>query len=244
MANAPKKSASKKAAPTRRTVGQKSGQGTKRAGTRTARGATPKPTPQTAAVEAQQEALEPVTLISGRGGFQLRCGGPLPDGTYEQEWGLVFGKKGFIVADDETLEAVKKVLAGEWTDRSVSGQQFLRNARIARLQIIKHGLETPPIPAWESSAPDSRVDIALMSGNLATADDIKKAIRYEKQSPERERPGQKPRQPEPVTLAKLEALLAAQEAGVKVAGVNPSVGAAASANATGSPLQAGAQELG
>ncbi len=231
-------------AATRRTVGQKQGEGIKSAGTRTGRGQAPAPTPAEKAHEEQESQLAPVTLISGRGGFQLKVGGPLPDGSYEQPWDLTFGKKGFIVADERTVAAVEKVLAGEWSDRTVHGHVFQRNARTARLQIVKHGLELPPIPAWDDLAPDSRVDVALAAGMLKDEVSIKKALRYEHQADERTAhlPKDRRREAEPVTVAKLEALLAAQAAGVTVQGVNPAVAAAASGGGA-SPLQAGATEL-
>lgn len=233
--------AKKSAGVTRRTTGKKRGEGTKSAGTKTGRGQAPAQSAEAMAREEQKEQLEPVTLISGRGGFQLRCGGPRPDGTFEPEWHLQFGKKGFIVADDETLAAVEKVLAGEWSDGQVHGEVFRRNAKTARLQIIRHGMETPPIPAWEGLSSDSRVDVALQAGMLRTADAIKRAIRYENQSTERtaQLPAKDRRDADPVTVAKLEALLMAQSAGVKVQGVD--AGGAASAGA--SPLLAGPVEL-
>lgn len=235
---------SKKAPTTRRVTGQKRGQGTAKGGTRTARGKAPEKAAETKARDAQAKQLEPVTLITGRGGFQLKVGGPLPDGSYEQPWDLTFGSRGFIEADAETVAAVEKVLAGEWSDRSVQGKDFQRNARTARLAIIRHGLETPPIPSWERLASDSRVDVALQSGLLDTQEKVAKAIRYEKQSKERtsQLPPDQRREEDPVTLAKLEALLTAQRAGVQVAGVNANIGAAASTD-NASPLQVGRTEL-
>lgn len=234
---APKKKAAQGSKVTRRTTGTKQG-GARRStgGTKTGQGQAPKKAPVDAAAEEQKEALEPVTLIAGRGGFQLRAGGPKPDGSYEQPWELTFGKRGFIAADDETVDAVQKVLDGEWTDGSVGGRDFQRNASIARLQIIRHGLESPPIPAWDNLGSDSRVEIALEAGVLRTPAAIKKAIRYEKQSGDRT----PKRAPDETTLGMLEALLGAQQAGVRVAGVD----AGAAASAGGGGLLAGAQELG
>ena len=235
-------SGSKKPA-TRRTVGDKAGQGRPTSGTRTGRGRAPEAASVTKATRAQEKQLDPVTLICGSGAFQLRAGGPTTDGGWEEEWTLEFGKKGFIEADEESEAAVRKVLEGTWSDKKVGPKDFQRNGRAARLQIIKHGLEKPPVPAWEGNAEDSRVDIALQAGYLGSEEAIRAAIRYEKQSPERISADGKSREPSAVSIEKLEALLAAQKAGVKVAGAGRSVGAAASAGASSSPLQAGAQGL-
>lgn len=224
---------------TRRVTGEKQGEGRPKGGTQAPRG---KDAPVAEDVKARDEAarsLDPVTLISGRGGFQLKSGRQLPDGTHEQPWDLTFGRKGFVQADAETLEAVEKVLKGEWSDGPITGRDFQRNARIARLQIVRHGLETPPIPAWDDLASDSRVDVALAAGALRTPDAIAKAIRYEKQSPQRMIAGGGARDQDEVTLAKLEALLGAQRTGVKVQGVDAGV----AASAGGSILTAGATEL-
>lgn len=234
-------SKAKKAAPARRTTGQKRGEGTAKGGTRTARGRKPAASAKQQAQQTQEKALEPVTLITGRGGFQLISGGKDPDtGQWHEEWTLEFGRKGFIEGDARTIDAVEKVLAGEWVDPSsprVSPKDFQRNGRIARLQVVKHGLETPPTPKWDHMAPDTRVERALEVGMLETPDQVRKAIRYEKQSAERTAslPKSQRRDAEPQTVALLEALLQALDAGVKVQGV----GAAASAGG----LQAGAQEL-
>lgn len=233
--------AASKKAPARRTTGQKQGEGSVKGGTKTARGRKPAQSSVAKAQEKQEQSLEPVTLITGRGGFQLISGGKDPEtGKWHEEWTLEFGRKGFIEGDDRTVAAVEAVLDGTWEDPSsprVSPKDFQRNGRMARLSIVRHGLELPPTPAWDSTASDSRVENALSAGFLATAEQVRKAIRYEKQSEDRTRslPKEHRRGADPVTLNLLEALLPAVEAGVKVQGV----GAAASAGG----LQAGAQEL-
>ena len=221
-------------APQRRMTGAKQGQSAPKSQGTASAGRPAEKAPAQAAAEAAVTALDDVVHISGRGGFQLKAERVLPDGTFEDAVHLHFGKRGFIVADEETEAMVEQVLAGKWSDGRVTGKDFLRNARICGLQIIRHGLEKAPIPTWDSLAPDSRVDVALAGGFLSTPAKIAAAVRYEQQAPKR----QPAREPEQVTLMKLKGLLDATAAGVKVEGVD--AGGAASA---GAPLSAGAVEL-
>ena len=233
-ASGKKAGASKGRAPQRRMTGQKQGQtGERTQGTATAQGTKTVVQPEKAAEAALDSALDEVVHIAGRGGFQLRADRELPDGTYVEGWSLKFGRRGFIVGDEKTVAAVEKVLAGEWTDGRVTGRDFLKNAKRCGLKIIRHGLEKPPFDTWDETGSEARVDLALRIGKLRTPAQIAEAIRYEKQSPKR----QPAREADAVTVAKLEALLAAVRGGVKVEGVD---GAAASA---GGVLAAGAMEL-
>lgn len=124
------------------------------------------------------------------------------------DWTLDFGTRGFIAADEATVEAVEKVLAGEWSDGRVNGIVFQRNARKAGLSIVVHGLANPPITTWDKLSADRVVRVAFEAGALDTPEKVAQAIRYENESPERT-PAREPRQVVLDELAQVEAVVAA-----------------------------------
>lgn len=158
-----------------------------------------------AAVVAQAADVDLHTfIVCNQSEFQLRAERQIPGGGYQHEWSLKFRDGLRVAEDDAEIEAIEKVLAGEWVDGNVSSKHFQRIGRMAGLGIIKHGLQAPPMDTWEGTADVHRVAIAKAAGLLGDADKITAAIRYEKQSPER-----KPeREPSALVLAQLEAELA------------------------------------
>jgi hypothetical protein len=144
--------------------------------------------------------------------------------TQVADWTLDFGTRGFIVADDETIAAVEKVLAGQWTDGRVPASHFQRIAKKAGLAIVTYGLAQPPIPTWDKLPPSRVVAVAFEAGALDTVQKVAQAIRYENEGPERT-PAREPRRVVLDELAQVEAVVAAgggsvaQNAAPAVAGI-------------------------
>lgn len=156
-------------------------------GTQAAKGSEEQPSAEARAEQKQSESTDPITYITARdtSSFQLRAGRDLPDGTSEPEWSIDF-ENGLAEATPEVLEAVEQVLAGTWQDRRVPGRVFATNARMVGLGIKKFGLEAPPFPTFDTLQEEQVMPVALASGVLGTEDAIKRAIRYEKQSGDRQ----------------------------------------------------------
>lgn len=212
-------------------------------GTRSARGEAPKASPDKKAEKAAKAGLDRVVHVTcaRSGSFQLRQEVNEPNRPYQQEWTLRFGDRGFVEADEATLDAVRKVLDGKWSDELVGPETFQRNARMVGLGIKTYGLETAPIPSFDLLAEDRAVTVAYDAGALGSVDAVKAAIRYENESPERE-PAREPRD---MVLRQLKALLDTYEAkgsgGAPTATVTDTAGGAAPA---GGGLPTGAQEIG
>lgn len=98
----------------------------------------------------------------------------------------------YLEEGSEELEIIQKILDGKWSDGRVTPQVFMTNARYAGLQLFRTGLAEPPMPSWDKIASDKVVKIAMNAGLLETEADFVKALRYEKESPERE-PAREPR---------------------------------------------------
>lgn len=148
-------------------------------------------------------------IVCNQSEFQLRAERRLDGGGFQHEWTLKFRDGLRIAEDDNEIDAINKVLAGEWSDGQAGPKHFQRIGRLAGLGIIKHGLEGPPMETWEATAEQHRVAIAKAAGLLADPDRVVKAIRYEKQSPERT----PEREPSALVIAQLEAELAVLRAG-------------------------------
>lgn len=208
-------------------------------GTRGARGAKKKQSPDQLAAKDARQSLERVTHItcSRSGSFTLRAAVNKPNVPYEPEWTLNFGSRGFVVADEETVKAVEQVINGEWSDGFVSAHDFQRNARMAGLGIKTYGLESAPIPTFDTLSDDRAVAVAHEAGKLANADAVRSAIRYENESPQR----QPKRDARPVVIGELEALLALYEDKGSETASAPAASRGGAAPATG--LTTGAQEL-
>lgn len=187
----------------RKRVGQDNNPNAAPASTRK-RGAEQVDTVKAAAIAQADDVDLHTFIVCNQSEFQLRAERQLPGGGFQHEWSLKF-RDGLRIAEDPAeIEAVEKVLAGEWVDGSVSSKHFQRIGRLAGLGIIKHGLQSPPMATWEATADVHRVGIAKAAGLLDDGDAITAAIRYEKQSPDR-----KPeREASALVIAQLEAELA------------------------------------
>lgn len=224
----------------RQTVGK--GSRASGGGTRSARGEGPKASSEERAEKAAKSSLQRVTHItcSKSGSFQLRAEHNEPGEPYVEEWTLNFGDRGFVEASDEELDAVRKVLAGEWSDRRIGPKVFQNNARMVGLGIRTYGLEQPPIPSFDELSDDRAVRVAYDAGELRTADAVRAAIRYENESPERD-PSREPRERVLKDLKDLLASLEGKEGSEAPPVPGPQqVGGAAPTLS----LSAGAQELG
>lgn len=233
--------AGQKAPAKRQRVGKKAtAQGS---GTSTPKGGAPKPSATEAAVAAQEDSVDPTTWITcqGSGSFQLRAAFDKPDGTSDPEWTLEFNEAGLAEATPDDLAAVEQVLAGTWTDRRVAGRVFAENARMVGLGIKKFGLEAPPMATWDTLEENQVVPVAIAAGAIQTVEAVKRAIRYEKQSGER----QPKRDPRASIVAQLEAQLQVLEASAGGAPTSiPVVNAVQGGNVVGTAGVAGGLVLG
>lgn len=175
-------------------------------------------------------------ITSTAGEFQLRAERDLPDGTVQQPWMLRFAN-GAIDADEETADAVRQVIAGEWRDGRVGPRHFQQLARLANLQVVREGLETSPMATWDALSPEAVVPVAKAAGLLLTDAQVLQALRYEKQGPDRS-PATDPR---PQVVAQLEAelhvLQAAQVGPVPPASADAVASVAAAARDSARPTQ-------
>lgn len=206
--------AERKAPTKRQQVGSKGKE--QGSGTQSARGAAPRPTPSDVAATKQAESTDPKTYItaSGTSEFQLQSAKQNGDGSHTPERTLRFDAFGLAEANDEDLDAVKQILAGEWSDGRVSAKTFQDNARMVGLGIHTYGMEQAPIPTWESLEPEQKVPVAMAAGMLSTVDATKRAIKYEKQSSKRE----PSRKADDKVVAQLEGHLAVLEAQADMGG--------------------------
>lgn len=180
-----------------------------------------------------------VHIVCRSSEFQLRAPRELQGGGFVSEWSLKFGDRGFKAGTDEEIEAVEKILNGEWTDGSVGSAHFQSLGRKNGLGIVTYGLELAPIPNWEGIADQHRVAFAKGAGFLDTQDQIAAAIRYEHESDQRN----PPREPALVTIAHLEAELGMLQAHAPAQVAE--AGSAPLADVDGDvPLVAGSVELG
>lgn len=98
-----------------------------------------------------------------------------------------------VAVEDETLELVEAIIKGDHTDGRVTGPQFAKLARQAKLRIVYPGLVARPMETWDTLPSSEVVKVGLAAGVLNSPSRIDDAIAYEEQGPKR-LPAREPRE--------------------------------------------------
>lgn len=171
---------------TKRMVGQKQGEVETEA-TNVPKGGSAQPSTDEAAAEAQAKADDDRIWITATNtsSFQLVAEKRDANGNIvTPERTVTFGPTGLYecTEGDEVHTAFEKVLSGQWSDAGVGGDHFQTIARMAGIGIKSFGLESSPFPNWDDANDDQVVGLGVAVGALSSADSVRKALRYEKQS--------------------------------------------------------------
>jgi len=131
-------------------------------------------------------------LVANTSSFQLRAQRIDEHNQAIPEVSLKF-INGRCVPTEEELALAQDVINGVHTDGYVNSLQMQRAAKMVGLQIVKSGLAQPPMQTWDTQSEKKVVETAKAAGLLEETKQILNAIRYEKESLERE-PSREPRQ--------------------------------------------------
>lgn len=160
-----------------------------------------------AAAQEQANRTQQKVIMADTSLFQLRCEREelRADGFRQQVPArtLKFVKGKAQRVTDEDVEIVEKIIAGTWADGRVTGPEWAKLARNAKLRIIHPGLVTIEMPTWDTLPSSQVVQVAMAAGYLSSPSDISRHLAYEQQSPLRPT---NPREPRPEVVERLVAL--------------------------------------
>lgn len=123
------------------------------------------------------------------GSFQIDPSGYkfLPSGTQILVEGLTleFGYDRVLVVDEKLAAKIDKVIDGKYDNGSIDPKVLAQLARADGLQVVRPGLERPLFPAWDTLNDHLVVERGVELGYLRNEDEVRSAIRYERQTPKR-----------------------------------------------------------